>query len=130
MNTLMCINTTDDLTAWGLPAGWLNESKATRRLAAFDADGTLWADDTGIAFFEEALRGLWLLPELLGKHPFGPGKPLALVNAAGAWPDVAFGNSSWDLHLLASAHAAACAINPDETIAAAAASRGWTVRYL
>jgi len=34
-------------------------------VVAFDADGTLWADDAGIAFFEDALRRVVLLPENL-----------------------------------------------------------------
>jgi phosphoserine phosphatase len=60
--------------------------------------------------------------------PSGPGKPKALREAAKKTIDVAFGNSRWDVDMLASA-THAFAINPNPDLEATARERGWNVYF-
>jgi HAD superfamily phosphoserine phosphatase-like hydrolase len=65
--------------------------------------------------------------ELL-RVPSGEGKPQALREAAKKTPDATFGNSRWDLEMLAMAKRP-FAVNPNPDLARVAAERGWTVYF-
>jgi HAD superfamily phosphoserine phosphatase-like hydrolase len=60
--------------------------------------------------------------------PSGPGKPKALREIVKKNIDVAFGNSRWDVDMLASA-THAFAINPNTDLEATARERGWTIYF-
>jgi phosphoserine phosphatase len=60
--------------------------------------------------------------------PSGPGKPEALREVVKKNIDIAFGNSRWDLDMLASANHA-FAINPNPDLEATARERGWTIYF-
>jgi HAD superfamily phosphoserine phosphatase-like hydrolase len=60
--------------------------------------------------------------------PSGPGKPKALREVAGKEIDAAFGNSKWDLDMLAIAKHA-FAVNPNPDLERAARQRGWAIYF-
>jgi phosphoserine phosphatase len=60
--------------------------------------------------------------------PSGSGKPKALREVVGKNIDAAFGNSRWDVDMLASA-THAFAINPNPDLEATARQRGWTIYF-
>jgi HAD superfamily phosphoserine phosphatase-like hydrolase len=60
--------------------------------------------------------------------PSGPGKPKALREVVRKNIDVAFGNSRWDVEMLASV-THAFAINPNPDLEATARERGWTIYF-
>jgi phosphoserine phosphatase len=60
--------------------------------------------------------------------PSGPGKPKALREVVKRDIDAAFGNSRWDIDMLAMAkHAFAVNANPDLEVIAR--QRGWTIYF-
>jgi phosphoserine phosphatase len=60
--------------------------------------------------------------------PSGPGKPRALREVVNKEIDAAFGNSRWDIEMLA--HAGhAFAVNPKSDLEAVARQRGWTIYF-
>lgn len=69
-----------------------------------------------------------IVTDRLVRVPSGPGKPQALREVAGKQMDAAFGNSRWDVDMLAMAKHA-FAINPNPDLEAAARQRGWTVYF-
>jgi len=69
-----------------------------------------------------------IITERLVRVPSGPGKPKALREVAKKNIDAAFGNSRWDVDMLANAKHA-FAVNPNADIAELAAKRGWTIYY-
>ena len=64
----------------------------------------------------------------LVRVPSGPGKPRALREFAAKEIDAAFGNSRWDVEMLALARHG-FAVNPNPDLEAAARQRGWTVYF-
>jgi phosphoserine phosphatase len=69
-----------------------------------------------------------VVTDKLVRIPSGPGKPKALREVAGKEIDAAFGNSKWDLDMLAiSKHA--FAVNPNPDLEVAARKRGWTIYF-
>jgi len=64
----------------------------------------------------------------LVRIPSGPGKPAALREVAGKEIDAAFGNSRWDIDMLAMAKHA-FAVNPNADLDSAARQRGWVVYF-
>ena len=68
------------------------------------------------------------LSDRLVPVPSGPGKPRALREFAGKEIDAAFGNSRWDMEMLAMARYA-FAVNPNPDLEAAARQGGWTVYF-
>jgi HAD superfamily phosphoserine phosphatase-like hydrolase len=69
-----------------------------------------------------------LITDRLVRVPSGPGKPKALQEVVGKNIDAAFGNSKWDLEMLAHAKHA-FAVNPNPDLEALARQRGWTVYF-
>jgi HAD superfamily phosphoserine phosphatase-like hydrolase len=69
-----------------------------------------------------------IITERLVRVPSGPGKPKALLEVAKKEIDAAFGNSRWDVDMLATAKHA-FAVNPNPDLAELAAKRGWTIYY-
>jgi phosphoserine phosphatase len=69
-----------------------------------------------------------LITDRLERVPNGPGKRTALQAAAGAAPDAAFGNSRWDVEILAYARQA-YAVHPTSELARIASERGWPSLY-
>jgi len=69
-----------------------------------------------------------VVTDKLVRMPSGPGKPKALQEVAGKNVDAAFGNSRWDLDMLAAA-THAFAINPNPDLQATAQQRGWTIYF-
>jgi len=68
------------------------------------------------------------ISERLIRIPSGDGKPKAIHELAKKHPDVAFGNSRWDLEMLGmSRHA--FAVNPNPDLERTARERGWTVYF-
>jgi HAD superfamily phosphoserine phosphatase-like hydrolase len=70
-----------------------------------------------------------IVTDRLVRIPSGPGKPQALREAVGRDVDAAFGNSRWDMEMLASARHP-FVINPDPDLAAAAQQHGWPIYFL
>jgi phosphoserine phosphatase len=69
-----------------------------------------------------------LVTNRLVRVPSGPGKPKVLREVVGKTIDAAFGNSKWDIDMLAhSRHA--FAVNPNPDLEALARQRGWTVYF-
>jgi phosphoserine phosphatase len=69
-----------------------------------------------------------VITDRLIRVPSGPGKTKALREVAGKDIDAAFGNSRWDLDMLAfSKHA--FAVNPNPDLEAAAREHGWNVYF-
>ncbi len=64
----------------------------------------------------------------LVRVPSGPGKPRALREVAAKEIDAAFGNSRWDLEMLAMARHG-FAVNPNPDLESAARERGWMVYF-
>jgi phosphoserine phosphatase len=69
-----------------------------------------------------------IVTDRLVRVPSGPGKPQALREVAKKNIDAAFGNSRWDVDMLASARHA-FAVNPNRDLETIARSRGWTVYF-
>lgn len=69
-----------------------------------------------------------VITDRLERVPSGPGKRTALQAAAGAVPDAAFGNSRWDVEMLAYARQA-YAVHPSSELVRIASERGWPVLY-
>jgi HAD superfamily phosphoserine phosphatase-like hydrolase len=69
-----------------------------------------------------------IITERLVRVPSGPGKPKALLEVAKKEIGAAFGNSRWDVDMLATAKHA-FAVNPNPDLAELAAKRGWTIYY-
>jgi phosphoserine phosphatase len=60
--------------------------------------------------------------------PSGIGKPKAILEVIGRPPDAGFGNSRWDLEMLAISRYA-IAVNPNPDLEQLARERGWTVYW-
>ncbi len=84
------------------------------------------ADGKILAAKAELRNGI--VTDKLVRIPSGPGKPKALREVAGKEIDAAFGNSRWDLEMLATAKHA-FAVNPNPDLATAAQERGWTIYF-
>jgi HAD superfamily phosphoserine phosphatase-like hydrolase len=84
------------------------------------------AEDRILAAKVEVDNGV--VTDRLVRVPSGPGKPAALQEVAGKNIEGAFGNSRWDLDMLAFA-THAFAVNPNPDLEAAARERGWTVYF-
>lgn len=69
-----------------------------------------------------------IITDKLVRVPSGPGKPTALREVAGREIDAAFGNSRWDLEMLAMAKHA-FAINPNPDLEAAAQQHRWGIYF-
>lgn len=69
-----------------------------------------------------------MVTDQLVRVPSGPGKPKALREVVGKEIDAAFGNSKWDLDMLAMAKHG-FAVNPNPDLEAAARLRGWTIYF-
>jgi phosphoserine phosphatase len=69
-----------------------------------------------------------IVTDRLLRVPSGPGKPEALRDVAGNEIDAAFGNSRWDLEMLAMAKHS-FAVNPNPDLEAAAQQRRWNVYF-
>jgi phosphoserine phosphatase len=68
------------------------------------------------------------ISEHLVRIPSGDGKSKALQEIAKKHPDAAFGNSRWDLEMLAmSGHA--IAVNPNPDLERIARERGWAIYF-
>jgi HAD superfamily phosphoserine phosphatase-like hydrolase len=69
-----------------------------------------------------------LITNRLVRVPSGPGKPKVLREVVNKTIDAAFGNSKWDVDMLA--HAGhAFAVNPNPDLEALARQRGWTIYF-
>jgi HAD superfamily phosphoserine phosphatase-like hydrolase len=64
----------------------------------------------------------------LVRVPSGPGKPQAIREVVRKAIDAAFGNSRWDIEMLAMARCG-FAINPNPDLETAARGRGWTIYF-
>jgi len=64
----------------------------------------------------------------LVRIPSGPGKPQALRDVVNKDIDAAFGNSRWDMEMLAMAKHA-FAVNPNPDLETIARKRGWTIYH-
>jgi HAD superfamily phosphoserine phosphatase-like hydrolase len=69
-----------------------------------------------------------IVSDQLARVPSGPGKVTALREVARKPMDAAFGNSRWDMEMLAEARHA-FAINPNTDLEAMARERGWAVYF-
>jgi phosphoserine phosphatase len=69
-----------------------------------------------------------IVTDKLVRVPSGPGKPEALRQVVDKAIDAAFGNSRWDLEMLAMAKYA-FAVNPNPDLEAAAQQRRWTIYF-
>jgi phosphoserine phosphatase len=69
-----------------------------------------------------------IITDRLVRVPSGAGKPKALNEAVGKDIDAAFGNSRWDLEMLAMAKHS-FAVNPNPDLETAARERQWTVYF-
>ena len=69
-----------------------------------------------------------LVTERLVRIPSGPGKPQALLEVAGKEIDAAFGNSRWDVDMLAMAKHG-FAVNPNPDLESVARERGWGIYF-
>jgi len=69
-----------------------------------------------------------IVTDRLVRIPSGPGKPKVLREVAGKEIDAAFGNSKWDLDMLAIAKHA-FAVNPNPDLELAARQRGWPIHF-
>ena len=83
-------------------------------------------DDRILAAKAELVNGI--VSDKLVRIPSGPGKPAALREVAGKEIDAAFGNSRWDLDMLAMAKRG-FAVNPNPDLEAAARQCGWGVYF-
>jgi HAD superfamily phosphoserine phosphatase-like hydrolase len=69
-----------------------------------------------------------VITDRLLRVPTGEGKPKALQNVSNRPPDAAFGNSKWDIAMLAMAHHA-FAVNPNPDLENVAREKGWRIYY-
>jgi phosphoserine phosphatase len=69
-----------------------------------------------------------IVTDRLVRVPSGEGKPLALREVAKREPDVAFGNSRWDVAMLEMA-GTAFAVNPNPDLEKLAGDKGWQVYW-
>jgi HAD superfamily phosphoserine phosphatase-like hydrolase len=69
-----------------------------------------------------------VITDRLSCIPSGPGKPKVLREVVKKEIDAAFGNSRWDVDMLAIAKNA-FAVNPNPDLEAAARQRGWTIYF-
>jgi phosphoserine phosphatase len=69
-----------------------------------------------------------IVTDKLVRVPSGPGKPKALREVVGKEIHAAFGNSRWDVDMLAMA-THAFAVNPNPDLEATAHQRGWTIYF-
>jgi HAD superfamily phosphoserine phosphatase-like hydrolase len=69
-----------------------------------------------------------IVTDRLVRIPSGPGKPRALRELAGQEIHAAFGNSRWDLDMLAMAKHA-FAVNPNPDLETTAHQRGWVIYF-
>ncbi len=69
-----------------------------------------------------------LVTDRLARIPSGPGKSQALREVANKAIDAAFGNSRWDVDMLALA-SHGFAVNPNPDLEATARDRGWTIYF-
>ena len=69
-----------------------------------------------------------VVTERLVRVPSGPGKPTALQEVVKRNIDAAFGNSRWDIEMLAHAKKA-FAVNPSPDLEKLARERGWTIYF-
>jgi HAD superfamily phosphoserine phosphatase-like hydrolase len=69
-----------------------------------------------------------MVTDRLVRVPSGIGKPKAILEVIGRPPDAAFGNSRWDVEMLAIARYA-IAVNPNPDLEQLARQRGWTVYW-
>ncbi len=69
-----------------------------------------------------------IISDRLIRIPSGPGKPSALKEVANKAIDAAFGNSRWDIDMLAGA-THAFAVNPNPDLEALASERGWVIYF-
>jgi phosphoserine phosphatase len=86
------------------------------------------AEDHILAAKVEIENGI--VTDRLIRVPSGPGKPRALREVLGKDEglDAAFGNSRWDIDMLAMAEHA-FAVNPNPDLEATARARGWTIYF-
>ena len=69
-----------------------------------------------------------IVTDKLVRIPSGPGKPKALSEVVGKEIHAAFGNSRWDVEMLAMA-THAFAVNPNPDLETTAHQRGWTIYF-
>jgi HAD superfamily phosphoserine phosphatase-like hydrolase len=69
-----------------------------------------------------------IVTDKLVRIPSGPGKPKALSEVVGKEIHAAFGNSRWDVEMLAMA-THAFAVNPNPDLETTARQRGWTIYF-
>ena len=69
-----------------------------------------------------------IVTDRLVRVPSGPGKPKALREVVGKEIHAAFGNSRWDVDMLAMA-THAFAVNPNPDLETTAHQRGWTIYF-
>jgi len=69
-----------------------------------------------------------IVTDRLVRVPSGPGKPEALREVVGQQIDAAFGNSRWDMEMLAMAKHA-FAVNPNPDLEAAAQQHRWNIYF-
>ena len=69
-----------------------------------------------------------VITDRIVRVPSGIGKPKAILEVIGRPPDAGFGNSRWDLEMLAISRYA-IAVNPNPDLEQLARERGWTVYW-
>jgi len=84
------------------------------------------AEDRILAAKAELENGI--VTDRLVRIPSGPGKPQALRDVVKKNIDAAFGNSRWDLEMLAYAKHG-FAVNPNPDLVANARRHGWTIHF-
>lgn len=84
------------------------------------------SDDRVLAAAVEIEDGI--VTDRLIRVPSGPDKPQAIRDAIQRTPDVAFGNSIWDVEMLKMAHHP-FAVNPTPELAKMARSSGWRTYF-
>lgn len=84
------------------------------------------AEDKILAATVEIENGL--VTDRLLRIPTGPGKTTAIRDSIARIPDVALGNSRWDVEMLALARHA-FAVNPNPDLERTATQRGWAIYW-
>lgn len=69
-----------------------------------------------------------VVTDRLVRVPSGIGKPRAILEVIGRPPDAGFGNSKWDIEMLAISRYA-IAVNPNPDLEQVARDKGWTVYW-
>lgn len=69
-----------------------------------------------------------IITDKLTLLPSGPGKPKAILEVIGQVPDVAFGNSRWDVEMLTLARYPV-AVNPNPDLERLAREKTWTIYW-